>query len=548
MKEKNSTETRLQSKGFLKTVDAVIAVPAIIMLVGIIAWAFIDGSNVAAKLSAVTTFYANTFGHFYLVLGLVLLLVSLYLSFSKYGSIKIGKPDDKPEYSTFVYLSILFSAALGAGICIWGMAEPMYIMKSSVYGLEAGSSLMAEKALSYAFLHWGWIPWAFFAVPGVMYGYYIHTKGLAPRFSMPLRYLVGEKKYNSPIIKLVESILLMASVAACPIIIINGINLVASGLNLAFDIPADMVTKGIACVLICGICLWSSTKNIKKGLEKISKMNMYLCLLICAFVFFATNPNFIIHFGLSAMGDLLSDFFRMALWTDPIGQSGFPQSWTIVYWIWWLVGAFITGMAFANICKGRTLRQSLLPIIVVSPIIAFIWFATWSGGGIASDMFKGTDYLGLLDVLGKEGISFQFLMDLPLGEIVVVFYILLIAIFAITSADAFCLCYAQISTKESYFKLNAGKTVEPPAGTRLLYCALTTFLSFLLMMANVDFNGIQAIGAVATFPCIFLLYTFMFAFIRDLNKDYKNIYEPIKRAYYKNATVEDITPKFETDV
>ncbi len=516
--------TKSESKNFLQTIDLIIAIPAFIMLVGVIVWAWLDGANIAAKLSAVTTYYATVFGHFYLVLGLILLILSLYLSFSKFGDIKVGKPDSTPEYSDFKYFAILFSSALGAGICIWGLAEPMYIMQESLYGLEANSSAMAEKALSYAFLHWGWIPWAFFAVPGVMYGYYIHSKGIAPRFSMPLRFLVGEKHYDSPIIRFAESLLLMASVAACPIIVINGVNLVTSGLDLALGIDVGLMSKGISCIFICGICFWSSTKNIKRGLEKVSTANIYLCLSICAYIFIVTDPNFIIHLGTTAMGDLLTNFFKMALWSDPTGETGFPQAWTIVYWIWWLVGAFITGMCFANVCKGRTLRQSFIPIIGISPIVAFIWFATWFGGGLSSDLNQGTDYLGLLASMGKEGLGFQFIMDLPLGEIVVLFYILLIAVFCCTSTDAFCLCYAQISTKQSYFESKAGQSVEPPAGTRLIFITLTTLLSFLLMAANIDFNGIQALGAVTTFPCIFLLYVFIYQFVRDLKKDYAETY------------------------
>ncbi|MDR1677854.1 MAG: BCCT family transporter [Deltaproteobacteria bacterium] len=504
---------------FLRTVDGVVAVPTIVMLLVLIIWIMMDDGNVTAKMNQVTNFYTSKFGDLYLVLGLVCLLVSLYLVFSKYGNIKIGKPDDKPEYNDFQYWMILFCSALGAGICIWGLAEPLYIMKSSVYGLKAGSPQMAEKALSYAFLHWGWIPWAFFGLPGVMYGYYIHNKSMAPRFTMPLRSLFGEKHYNGVLVKLAEAILLMASVAATPILIINGVYLVTSGLNLRFGIAISNTSRAVVCLLICLVCFWSALRDIKRGLGKVSKFNIFLCFFVCGFIFLITDPFFIMKYATTAMGDLLSNFFKMALWCDPVEKGGFPQTWTIVYWIWWLVAAFITGLIFANLCKGRTIRQALLPIIFLSPLMAFIWFATWSGGALASDLQDGTNYLTLLDSLGKEGLAFQFVMDLPLGKLVVVPYIVLIAVFVCTTTDAFCLCYAQVSTKEEYFKARTGQTVEPPAKSRLLYCLLATVLSYLLMLSNIDFNGMQALGATTTFPCIFLFYLFIYAFIRDLGKD-----------------------------
>ena len=44
----------------------------------------------------------DTFGLFYLAVGLFVFLLSLYLAFSKFGNIRLGKPDEKPKYPLFV--------------------------------------------------------------------------------------------------------------------------------------------------------------------------------------------------------------------------------------------------------------------------------------------------------------------------------------------------------------------------------------------------------------------------------------------------------------
>lgn len=508
-----------KKESVLKSVDLQIAVPTMAVLVALIAWIFIDNENVSTTLTNITNYYTDSFGQFYLVLGVVVLLVSLYLCFSKYGNIRIGGKDAKPEYSTAKYFSILFSGALGAGICIWGLAEPLYILQESVAGLEANSASMMERSLAYAFLHWGWIPWAFFGLPGIMYGFYIHNKKMAPRFTMPLKTIVGEKQYNSGWVKAVEVLLLLCSVAATPILLINGVNLVTAGLDVRFGIAVSTSSKLICCAVVTIVCMWSSLRDIKKGLGKISTFNIGLCLSICAFIFIVTDPNFIMHYGTSAMGELLTNFWKMALWSDPIGGGRFPQVWTIVYWIWWIVAAFLTGLIFANICKGRTIKQALLPIIAISPLMAFVWFSVWSGGALSTDIQGITDYVGLLNEVGKESLAFMFVSDLPLGSIVVIGYIILIATFVITTNDAFCLCYAQCSTKKEYYENSIDGSVEPPALTRILYCLLTVTISFLLLLANVDFNAMQALGAVTTFPCVFLFYIFIYALLKDLKKE-----------------------------
>ena len=181
-------------------VDWPVAMPAILLMLAIITWALLDGEHVAAKMAAITDTIAFTFGGLYQVFGLVVLGVSLYVCFSKYGNVKMGQPNDKPEFSNFAYFAILFSSGYGVGLTLWGLAEPLYISQASVFGLEPGSPEMAEMGLSYAFLHWGWIPWAFYGLLAVIYGYYIYNKKLTPRFLVPLDVCVAISK------NLIESI------------------------------------------------------------------------------------------------------------------------------------------------------------------------------------------------------------------------------------------------------------------------------------------------------------------------------------------------------
>ena len=53
-------------------------------------------------------------------------LLLIYLCFSRFGSIKLGKDDEKPRYNDFVWFSMLFTCGVAVGLYVFGVAEPLY--------------------------------------------------------------------------------------------------------------------------------------------------------------------------------------------------------------------------------------------------------------------------------------------------------------------------------------------------------------------------------------------------------------------------------------
>lgn len=50
----------------------------------------------------------------------------IMLYFSKYSQIKLGQPDDKPEYNDVTWFVMLFACGIGVGMFFYGVAEPVY--------------------------------------------------------------------------------------------------------------------------------------------------------------------------------------------------------------------------------------------------------------------------------------------------------------------------------------------------------------------------------------------------------------------------------------
>ncbi len=68
-----------------------------------------------AILSQVRFFFGDTFGIYYLIIGLGIFLISIFIAGSKYGDI-VGEPDEKPKYSFFSWGCMMFTCGLAADI------------------------------------------------------------------------------------------------------------------------------------------------------------------------------------------------------------------------------------------------------------------------------------------------------------------------------------------------------------------------------------------------------------------------------------------------
>src|SRR5699024_1463039 len=128
-----------------------------------ILWGAITPDNLDAVSSAAQTFLQERFGWFYLISATVMLLFTIYLAFSKFGKIKLGKDDDEPDYSRFSWFAMLFSAGMGIGLVFWGIAEPVSHFFVPPTG-EGETAEAAANAMQYSFFHWGLHPWGVYAL------------------------------------------------------------------------------------------------------------------------------------------------------------------------------------------------------------------------------------------------------------------------------------------------------------------------------------------------------------------------------------------------
>ena len=141
-------------------------------------------------LSKIRFLFGDTFGVYYLAIGLGIFIVSLYIALSKYGDIVLGDSNEKPKYSFFAWGAMMFTCGLAADILFYSFSEwVLYATDSHIS--EMGS--IQEWAGVYPLFHWSFIPWGFYLVLAVAFGFMLHVrKRKRQKYSEACRPLLGK--------------------------------------------------------------------------------------------------------------------------------------------------------------------------------------------------------------------------------------------------------------------------------------------------------------------------------------------------------------------
>ncbi len=88
-------------------------------------WGVLFTENFTGALQTIVGWITDGLGWLYMLITTFFLLFIVYLALSRYGKIKLGQPDDKPEFGNFAWFAMLFQAGMGIGLVFWGVAEPL---------------------------------------------------------------------------------------------------------------------------------------------------------------------------------------------------------------------------------------------------------------------------------------------------------------------------------------------------------------------------------------------------------------------------------------
>ncbi|MUV38674.1 Glycine betaine transporter BetL [Lentibacillus sp. JNUCC-1] len=410
----------------------------------LVIWGSIAPTNLETVTTQVTQFISNTFGWYYLILVMLIIIFCVYLIFSKYGKITLGKPNEKPEFSLASWFAMLFSAGMGIGVVFWSTAEPVtYAFKNPPLA-EKGSEQALNEALQYTFLHWGVSAWAIYALVGLVLAYFKFHKDYPGLVSATLIPLLGEDLMKGYMGKMIDVLAVLATVVGVAAALGFGSAQITSGFHFLFDTPQTFMMQLLVLTVTTVLFIMSAWSGIGRGIKYLSNINMGLGTILFIMLFVIGPTLYILDMFTQAVGGYISDFVNMSFHLAPNneGEREWINSWTLFYWAFWISWSPFVGTFIARISRGRTVKEFMMGVLFVPAIVCFIIFSIFG----VSALNVEANGLAKLSELKIETMTFGMLEQYPLGSIMSVMTIVVVAIFFITSADSATFVLGMLTT------------------------------------------------------------------------------------------------------
>lgn len=494
-----------------KKVDWFITLIPMFIIVGISFLFFIFPEQSNDILGQIRFFFGDTFGTYYIVIGLGIFIVSIYLCTSKYGSIVLGESDEKPKYSFLTWGSMMFTCGLAADILFYSFSEwVMYADNQHIKELGP----MQEWVGVFPLFHWSFIPWAFYLVLAVAFGFMLHVrKRKRQRFSEACRPILG--KYTDGVIgRLIDLLAVFALLAGTATTFSVATPLMAAIIENVFHVTIDRTIITIFIIFITCVVYTYSLLHGFKGISVLAKVCIYMFFGLILFVLLAGgHGRYIIETGIESLGRMVQNFIVLSTYTDPLRSTGFAQDWTIYYWAYWMVWCVAAPFFIGNISRGRTIKQTVLGGYIFgagSTLTSFIVLGNYGMG-----LQTSGEYDFILQY-GSTGDAYQVIINiiqtLPLDTIVLIWVLVTMIAFYATSFDsiaytASCYSYKKLEEKEPPHKL-----------IQLLWCILLIILPVALVFSDSSMSNIQSVSIIAAFPLGIVMILIVCSFFKDARK------------------------------
>ncbi|MHC3759125.1 glycine betaine uptake BCCT transporter [Staphylococcus succinus] len=480
---------------------------AIVVLIGAVLPEQFDTITNGIKL-----WITDKLGWYYLILTTFIVFFCIFLIFSPIGKLKLGKPNDKPEFNTVSWFAMLFSAGMGIGLVFYGAAEPMADFAAPPTA-DPKTTAAYTEALRSTFFHWGFHAWAIYGVVALALAYSQFRKGEPGLISRTLRPILGNK-VEGPIGTIIDVLAVFATVVGVAVSLGMGALQINGGLNYLFGVPNNVWVQAIIIIVVTILFIMSAWSGLSKGIQYLSNLNITLGAILMIAVLIIGPTILILNMMTSSTGSLLNSFLLNSF--DTAAQN--PQkrewmsSWTLYYWGWWLSWSPFVGIFIARVSKGRSIREFIAGVLLVPAIVSFVWFSVFGVLGIETGK-KNPELFNMT----AETQLFGVFHEIPMGMVLSIIALVLIASFFITSADSATFV---LGMQTSYGSL------EPSNFVKVTWGIAQSLIAFVLLFAGGGdgakaLNAIQSAAIISALPFSFVVIMMMVSFYKDANKERK---------------------------
>ncbi len=447
--------------------DKFVVIISIMLMAILVISAAIYPTQTGATLVELKNDVVQIFGAYYILVTIAMLVFCSWLCVSKYGAITMGR--EKPEYSDFSWLAMIFCATMGGAMLYWAILEWTYYVRWPPYGFKPLSPESFNYAMSWSYMHWGFMVWGISTV-GVIplaYRYYNRQKNDLALTSL-CEVVMGEKWARGLIGKSLNVLMIMAVLIGLIATYATGIPMLSNALAYLFGLPDNMDTYLWLFLIITTTYSLSTFLGLKKGMRRLSQMGTYSMVAILAYVLILGSPLFIIENSVQSIGILLNDYLMMITYMDPSRSNNFPQDWSCFYWAWWLVVGPWMWVFFAKISRGRSVRAIVLAITVGGSVGTAFFFSILGGYSMELYLSGAFDVIAKLEMVGEYQTLTELLATLPWGTFVLILWLFVVFFLLTTTMDSAAFTLATTSS------VNLKSTNDPGKFLRLFWAIMLT--------------------------------------------------------------------------
>ena len=421
--------------GLWSRVDLGVFIPAAAITLIFLIWGIVSNESLTAVTGVILDFLIGDIGWVYVLAVCSFVALCVFLAFSRYGHVRLGKDDDRPEFRTVSWISMMFAAGMGIGLLFYGVAEPISHLAAPPPGLaDAKTEQAARIAMQYTFLHWGITGWAIYAIAGLALAYFGYRHGGRNLVSTACRPILGDR-VDGPLGKSLDAAAVLATLFGLIPSLGMGALQVNGALEFLWGIPSTATFQLVFIAIVTVMFVLSATTGVGKGVQFLADLSMLVAIVIALFMVVVGPTRYIFSSLIEDFGLYIYNFWPMMLRTGTFSQDSWVQSWTIFYWAWWVSWAPFVGTFIARISKGRTIREFVLGVLLLPAAVSLIWFVIFGGTAIHLALTQG---VGIVEAVqaSQSSALFALLAQFPLAGTVSVAVMVLIVLWFVSGADA----------------------------------------------------------------------------------------------------------------
>lgn len=469
-------------------------------------------NTVGSFLEAAYDWISRELGILYLLASVAAISFLVWLAASRFGAIKLGQEEDEPEFSQISWVAMLFCAGVGAGLLYWCATEWAYYYDAPPFGAEPRSAEAAEWASTYGLFHWGFTAWAFYCLPtiAIAYPYYVKKMNIL-RFSISCSWFLKGKE-QGPVARAIDLFFMIALIGGAASSLGFSTPMIVACIAWLFGIePTFNLEMGVVvlCVTLFAGSVWL---GLKKGIKRLSDINLVLAFGLLLFILLVGPTAFLLKASLNGVGLMAQNIVRMTFWTDPFTDSGFVESWTVFYWAWWIAYAPYIGLFVTRISRGRTIRQVITGMLIFGSLGSWLFYMVIGNYALHLELTGVVDFTGIMRSVDGNAAIVATLEQLPFAPIVIGVFSLIAIIFAATTYDSASYTLASSAT----LNLKAG---DDPARWHRVFWALAFGLMPVALMYIGGLRVMQVVVLVASLPILIIGVFMSIGLVKSLKAD-----------------------------